>query len=137
MPADIAPRSDTIEALRERIAILEEENRQLNELLVPSIIFPVEWALAVGEARILATLYGARGWVGQQRLLHALTFQVGGRWTEPDRAGIDVRLSRMRKKLGPYGIEILSARGVGLSLSQESRGIIRYVLRSPDAQAVA
>lgn len=123
-----ARHSDPTAALRERIEILEEENQQLRELLVPKVTFPAEWKLDVGETRVLSALYAARHACDVNRLLYALTYMRAGRLTEPVRTSVDIRLCKLRRKLRPFGVEILTVRGVGWSLSPESRGIIRYVL---------
>lgn len=123
-----ARRIDPTAALRERIEILEEENRQLRELLVPKLTFPAEWKLDPGESRVLSALYAARGVCDMPRLLYALTYMRGGRQTEPVRTTVDIRLCKLRRKLRPYSIEISTIRGAGWSLTPESRGIISYVL---------
>ena len=109
MLADAAPngaprRPDPAAALRERIEILEEENRQLREALMPTITFPLGWQLQP-QARCLlsAVRAAAPGYLTWARAGIA----VYG-FDEPDHAKriLQQTLCRARHRLREIGVEI-------------------------------
>lgn len=125
MWADASPRgatrrADPTAALRERIEILEEENRQLRELLVPTIALPLEWRLSRNDQIFLVAIRSAApGYLSLERALHALYgFDV------PD-SGPKLRdqyLWRVRRGLRRSGtaIEIKTVRCRGYLMPPES-----------------
>lgn len=101
-------------ALRERIAELEEENRQLKEALKPTLAWPSD--IHNAPERIVLSMLLARSpnIVAHDRLM-AHAFDV-------DQAEQNIRavVWRLRKKLAPLDIEIKNARGEGYYLDAAS-----------------
>ena len=65
------------------------------------------------ELTVLAALVDARGRTVSKR---ALLDQVYGAGSETDEKVIEVYVSRLRKRLGPYGVTIRVHRGIGYSV---------------------
>ena len=108
--------------VHERVEYLEEENRQLKELLQgsPDVVFPREWNLKVAETRLLRSLCAAKGIRTNEALLRACAMSdfVGENL-------LKVQISRTRKKLKPFGIEIKTIYGVGYELSEAAHNEIK------------
>lgn len=110
------------EALQNTIDCLREEVRQLREQLAPHVSFPREWALYSAERSILAALLARKGPVTREALLAA-----GCRAnSSPDTVG--VHICRLRKKLKPLGVRILTDWSNGYELTSKSREIIQKAL---------
>lgn len=107
------------EALRIRIEELEEENRQLREMLFGAGWEPPhELRLSRSEAVILQTL------VNHERCSHELLRRGTLRPGDEDNREyqiISVHIFKLRRKLKPYGIEIETLWGQGYCLSQTDR----------------
>lgn len=109
---------------REYIAKLKEENLELllenealRKLLRPVIDLPREWPLTPGEAKVMRVLI-THDVATVDMLMAALYIE------RPDPPGIkviDVHLSRIRKKLSDYGVQILHVKGGGWFLDQLTR----------------
>ena len=112
--------------LRDRIEELEEEVRQLRDLLAPSLGFPRDFRLTPIEEKILSAIYARAPAVVAHECIRAAVYP------DPDAAPetnvIDVRVSSIRKKLRPYGVEIKNRWGEGLYLDRASAAIIAGLL---------
>ncbi|WP_026784230.1 helix-turn-helix domain-containing protein [Pleomorphomonas koreensis] len=100
--------------LREQIAFLE---RALGLEFMP----PVEWRLTPSEARVFGAL------CTRELMTRDVAMAVLYRDLAKEEAYekiVDVYICKMRKKLRPFGIEILNRWGVGYELTPESRAII-------------
>lgn len=104
------------DVLRERIRLLEAE------IMGTDWHCPLEFGLTPAEQRILAALV-ARERCTKEFLLLA-TARPG---TEPDTEIkiVDVFVCKARKKLAPFGIEILTLWGSGYALSDATRNHLR------------
>lgn len=124
-----------IRSLRDRIDLLEEENRQLREAAEALVPFPADWKITKVEARFLSALMRARsGCMSSERLLTAIY------GLEPDVQPkiIDVWACKLRKKLASAGagIKIRTLWGEGYGLSDADRDRLRAILAGePNAEA--
>ena len=112
--------------LQDRIEELEEEVRQLRELLAPALKFPPEMRLSPMQERILSAIYArAPAVVAHERVAVAV-------YPDPDMApetnSVAVQVSHLRRKLKPYGVEIKNRWGEGLYLDRASAAIIAGLL---------
>lgn len=106
--------------LYEQNDYLKEEVRQLRAMLAPAEFpIPREWGLTRCEAKLLGSLYSSKdGFRAHDALLESCLN------TESDPNVIKVRISHIRRKLKPLGIEIKTVWGEGYSLSEESKLLI-------------
>lgn len=95
-----------IETLRERI-------RQLEAELCPPIAPPVEWGLTGSETRLWQHL-SSRPIASKRSVMMALYSDRPDE--EPDDKIADVFICKLRKKLRPFGVEIVTRWGQGWSL---------------------
>jgi DNA-binding response OmpR family regulator len=109
---------EEITRLRGKVEFLEEQNRQLKELVQPGFIFPVEWRLSVSESRVLALLSVAPDGF---RTREALRNAACGVDSETGAKVVDVYVFKIRRKIGPHGILIETVWGRGYRLSSENR----------------
>lgn len=111
---------DEVRALRERIEELEEENRQLVQLLRKPISYPRAWHLSHQESQLLAVLHTRNGVVSVEHLRTALA-----RYDQDiSDSHLGVVLCRARRKLKPVGVVIRNARREGFYLTAEARRIL-------------
>ncbi len=120
-----APISDPRQ-MQDRIEELEEEVRQLRELLAPPLKFPPEMRLSPMQERILSAIYArAPNVVAHERVAVAV-------YPDPDMApetnSVAVLVSILRRKLKPYGIEIKNRWGEGLYLDAASAAALSRLL---------
>lgn len=121
-----------VRALRERLAILEEENRQLRDLLAPSFTFPAHWDLSVQQTAFLATLYGRDGGVSYDALRAAV---IGGVSDAKCESYISAIACKVRKKVRPHGVIIRTLWAFGFALPAESRHVIAAALSAEQRHA--
>lgn len=112
---DVSQNSDELAKLRERLALLEEQNKVL---LRGTPVYPPHWRLTAGESRLLATLQ-ATGYADIETLLKAAS--TTGNATRPL---VKTLIHTLRKKLSEAGlsVEIVNQRGEGYSLLGEIPG---------------
>jgi two-component system cell cycle response regulator CtrA len=105
--------------LVERCEYLEEENRQLHAALKgsDSIHFPREWRLNAAERRVVRSLASSPSGFRS----HEALFKVAAVREDVGHTLLGVVISRARKKLKPYGIEIQTVWGEGYKLYPESK----------------
>ena len=111
---------------------LREENRQLREALKPEtfVVYPA-LNLSRSEAMLLAMLRDARTVLSKERM--RIRLDAAWRRDRPGTVkGIDVHICRLRKKLRPFGVEIDSVWGVGLSMTAESKTRLLALARGHD-----
>lgn len=101
---------------------LKEENRQLRAMLVtPDFKTPQHWGLSASEDRMLSSLYSAPvGGRPKEALKTASCIS-----THADVKVVEVRISKMRQKLRPFGVEIHTVWGFGYELTPASVQIIK------------
>lgn len=115
--------------LRDRIEELEEEVRQLREQLDgrPELL-PPEWRLTRTEARVVAALATApRGYLSREGIQEAMYYP-----REPE-TGINlvsVVVSKVRRKLKPYNLEIRTRWGDGFEFEPKSREAVKAAMQA-------
>lgn len=120
-----------IRSLRDRIDLLEEENRQLREAAEALVSFPRSWRLTEMEARFVSVLMRSKtGAMSKEALMTALY------GLEPDVEDkvIDVWACKLRKKFKALGVavEIETVWGQGYRLTAETRAVLRAALEGVD-----
>lgn len=111
--------------LRDRIEELEETLRQLKERK-STITFPREWKLTQGHSRVLSAMYEAPGCI--LSLDQAFDAVKLGEDSEYPENLVRSQIFKMRKRLAPFGIEILKRWGFGYELAPSSKAIIKNAL---------
>jgi DNA-binding response OmpR family regulator len=104
--------------LRQRIEFLEEENTELKEMLSSKIdrTFPGEWRLTHTGGILLSFLYSSMtGW----RTHEQIRIHIYGRRMRDNKA-IENQIYKLRKKVEPFGVEVLTRWGVGYGLTPAS-----------------
>lgn len=118
--------SNSEAVLRDRIAELEEENRQLRHTQAPeSSRLQIHFNITRTEARILAAL--SRGGIQSRGKLLDLACRDD---TAPDT--INVHVTKLRRKIAP--LQIKNAWGSGYFLEGESLAAIRAIIK-PNTEA--
>ena len=102
-------------SLKDRIAVLEDA-------LGFSIVTPFEWRLTRTEMSLFGLLYRRKGCVSRDA---AMTVLYGDRATPPSDKIVDIFILKIRRKLGPFGIEIATRHGIGWELLPEARKVAR------------
>lgn len=110
--------------LRQRIELLEEENRQLRELLVPVETLPKIWGLSRSETRMVIAIARAKGCLSKDRIRIA----IGAFRYDPGDKTLEVLLLRARRKLASFGVIIHTVHGVGLTMTPANRLIVLKAL---------
>ena len=115
--------------LRERIAVLEEELRQLRDALAPTDN-PFLRLFARQHAALLWGLYSRR--TATYALLDAIGSETGhlGRGEGEDYAHhrVKVAMHKLKKKLREHGIEVSVIRGVGYYLDDENKTKVEMLM---------
>jgi two-component system, cell cycle response regulator CtrA len=113
----------TIHVLRRTIRRLQDEidhlKQALGTLSHPPAEWETDWGLTGPESIILAALIKHR--VVTRDALMAALYSGRGPDAEPDSGIIDVFIYRIRRKLRPRGIAIVTVRERGWMLSPEDR----------------
>lgn len=112
---DVVARLEVIEAEN---AMLREEIERLRHLLGHHWLPPIEWRLTGSEARVFGTLL-AREIATKDAIMAALYRDAGKE--EAEEKICDVFICKLRKKVKPFGIEILTQWGTGWRLPAETR----------------
>ena len=120
-----------IRSLRERLDLLEEENRQLREAGEALLSFPRSWRLTEMEARFISALMRSKtGALSKEALMTALY------GLEPDVEPkiIDVWACKLRKKFKSLGVavDIRTVWGRGFTLTAEDRQTLQAALEGLD-----
>lgn len=121
--------SSRTDHLYERIAVLEEELRQLREAIAPTDN-PFLHLLARQHAALLWGLYSRR--TATYALLDAIGSETGhlGRGEGEDYAHhrVKVAMHKLKKKLREHGIEVSVIRGVGYYLDDENKTKVEMLM---------
>lgn len=111
--------------VHQEVEYYKEENRQLRAMLTArDFHMPLEWRLTRAEERLLGSLYSAPNFMRRQEALRMASCIN----PDADVKVVEVRISKMRKKLKPYGIEIRTVWGEGYQLTPASARIIKEAL---------
>jgi len=130
MPASDA---DTIRELRDRIAELEEEIRQLRAEMIP-IDATFLGFLSKNETTLLMGIYSRP--IADYAYLDRITEQSDkyNRYTDVEHEDLRVRVSiwKLRKKMRMRGIEIKTWRGFGYYLDDENKAKLKQLMEKKD-----
>lgn len=118
----ITDAADTlIDRLTAEIETLRERNRQLESLILPDdVVIAPEWGLVNVERRCFAALT-VRDVVTKQQLYAAVYGDRNEADLPAEESIVESHISKMRKKLKSFGIEVRSERFVGYSLVGRER----------------
>lgn len=112
------------------LASLREQNAALTETLIritaaPERVFPQSWGLTPSETRIVNALIEAQSPLRNReinRILHPTTKYFSESNT------IAVQISRIRKRLAPHGITIISRYYFGYSISPADKAKLKELV---------
>jgi DNA-binding response OmpR family regulator len=125
--------TDLVQQLRERIAELEEEIRQLRADMVPTNATFLGF-LSKNEMKILLGIYSRP--VADYAYLDRITEQGDryNRYTDVNHEDLRVRVSvwKLRKKMRARGIEIKTWRGIGYYLDEENKAKLKQLMEKKD-----
>ena len=116
-------RDTELEMLREENSILREENRQLNELLLPpKQDFSVMFGLTPQESTIFSVLISADGGiVSKDKMMSEYVASSTNTDSIPQVKILDVFICKIRKKLKQWDISIQTSWGQGWYITREDR----------------
>lgn len=123
-------------ALRTRIEELEEEIRQLKAAFAPKVGFPLSWKLDERETAILSALFHTKGsYITSEALLLLLVRYDD----DADEGTIRTWVGRLRRKVEPLGVTIVTRHQQGYALETAGRAIVAGALglTPPPAAAAA
>ena len=107
-----------IETLRERV-------RQLERALAPEIAVPLGWPHLTRQEHALVAALAGRAVAPIAMLTLVLEANGHGHDLAAAVETLRVRISLLRKKLRPHGVEIANERGIGYSLDAATRARLR------------
>lgn len=125
-----------VRSLRERIDYLEEEIRQMREILMPpDNPFLGRFGLSPQQATVINALYKNNGELPAKRL-----DQLMIEFAHQDRSEIlthsygraRVAVSHTRRKLSRYGVSIVHHHGFGYRISQDDKQRLKELLESAE-----
>jgi DNA-binding response OmpR family regulator len=129
----LVTQNDEINALRNRIAELEEEIRQLREDMVATDATFLGF-LSKNEMKILLGIYSRP--VADYAYLDRITENSDkyNRYTDVNHEDLRVRVSvwKLRKKMRQHGIEIKTWRGIGYYLDDENKAKLKKLMGEKD-----
>ena len=118
-----------IDALRNRVAELEEEIRQLREDMVQTNATFLNF-LSKNQMKILLGIYSRK--VADYAYLDRITEQNDryNRYTDVNHEDLRVRVSiwKLRQKMREHGIEIKTWRGIGYYLDEENKDKLKTLM---------
>jgi DNA-binding response OmpR family regulator len=124
--------ADTVRELRDRIAELEEEIRQLRTDMIPTDATFLG-VLSKQELTILMGIYSRP--VADYAYLDRITEQSDkySRYTDINHEALRNRVSiwKLRQKMRKYGIEIKTWRGIGYYLDDENKAKLKTLMGEP------
>lgn len=101
-----------VKRLRDENEELHEQLRQLKQVLTPPFIAPYEWHLTKYETLVLSSLLSAK-FISKERLFVSLYSDYND---PPTDNNLRVLVSKLRKKLSPFGVVIKFIWGQGYLL---------------------
>ena len=127
----LVTQNDEINALKNRIAELEEETRQLREDMVATDATFLGF-LSKNEMKILLGIYSRP--VADYAYLDRITENSDkyNRYTDVNHEDLRVRVSvwKLRKKMRQHGIEIKTWRGIGYYLDDENKAKLKALMET-------
>lgn len=101
-----------VKRLRDENEELHERLRQMQQVLTPPFIAPYEWHLTKYETKVLSSLLSAK-FISKERLFVSLYSDYND---PPTDNNLRVLVSKLRKKLSPFGVVIKFIWGRGYFL---------------------
>lgn len=101
-----------VRRLRDENEELHEQLRQMQQVLTPPFIAPYEWHLTKYETKVLSSLLSAK-FISKERLFVSLYRDYND---PPTDSNLRVLVSKLRKKLSPFGVVIKFIWGQGYLL---------------------
>ena len=121
--------NDLVRELRDRIAELEEEVRQLRADMVPTDATFLDF-LSKNQMKLLLGIYSRP--IADYAYLDRLTEQGDryNRYTDINHEALRNRVSvwKLRQKMREYGIEIKTWRGIGYYLDDEHKAKLKQLM---------
>lgn len=111
------------EALNDEVERLRARIQQLEACLGFTFVTPIEWGLTASEAKVFGALM-TRDTLTKDGAMAALYVDVGAD-DEPHVKIVDVFICKLRRKLKPFGLEVLTIWGVGYRLTAETKALCR------------
>ena len=125
--------NDLVRELRDRIAELEEEVRQLREDMVPTDATFLNF-LSKNQMKLLLGIYSRP--IADYAYLDRITEQGDryNRYTDINHEALRNRVSiwKLRQKMREYGIEIKTWRGIGYYLDDENKAKLKALMEKKD-----
>ena len=125
--------TDTVRELRDRIAELEEEIRQLRTDMIQTDATFLNF-LSKNQMKLLLGIY--RREIADYAYLDRITEQGDryNRYTDINHEALRNRVSiwKLRKKMREYGIEIKTWRGIGYYLDDENKAKLKQLMEKKD-----
>ena len=125
--------NDLVRELRERIAELEEEVRQLRADMVPTDATFLDF-LSKNQMKLLLGIYSRP--IADYAYLDRITEQGDkySRYTDINHEALRNRVSvwKLRQKMREYNIEIKTWRGIGYYLDDENKAKLRQLMEKKD-----
>jgi len=125
----LATQNTEIDALRNRVAELEEEIRQLRADLVQTDYVFFDF-LSKNQMKLLLGIYNRQ--VADYAYLDRITEQGDkySRYTDINHEALRNRVSiwKLRQKMREYGIEIKTWRGIGYYLDEENKAKLKAMM---------
>jgi DNA-binding response OmpR family regulator len=129
----LVTQNDEINALRNRIAELEEEIRQLREDMVQTNAAFLHF-LSKNQMKLLMGIYSRP--IADYAYLDRITEQSDryNRYTDINHEALRNRVSiwKLRQKMREYGIEIKTWRGIGYYLDDENKTKLKKLMGEKD-----
>lgn len=125
--------NDLVRELRDRIADLEEEVRQLREDMVATDATFLHF-LSKNQMKLLMGIYSRK--IADYAYLDRITEQGDkySRYTDINHEALRNRVSiwKLRQKMREYGIEIKTWRGIGYYLDDENKAKLKALMEKKD-----
>lgn len=115
---DVAARLEALEAENAR---LRDRCEHLEALAGHRWLAPCEWSLTASETKVMGVLI-ARELASKDAIMAAL-YRNDGR-DEAEIKIVDVFICKLRKKVAPFGVTILTVWGAGYRLPPEQRAAL-------------
>lgn len=115
------------EAYEERCAWLEERVAQLESALGMDFLTPVEWQLTAQMMRLFGCMMARELMTGPAAMAALYRDRLGAD-DEPDPKIVDVQICKMRARLKPFGIEIVTRWGLGYFLTPATKAQVRELM---------
>lgn len=129
----LVTQNDEINALKNRIAELEEETRQLREDMVQTDATFLHF-LSKNQMKLLMGIYSRK--IADYAYLDRITEDSDkySRYTDINHEALRNRVSiwKLRKKMREHGIEIKTWRGVGYYLDDENKAKLKQLMEKKD-----